>query len=532
MRADSAVASAETTVSEALSALDEVVRSPDALARITGAVRRAVQALTGATAVCITVWDEQNDIMRALPGAFGSTDRNLPASMTGPVSNLRSSAARTFTTGRPYLSNSASGDPNVLQGYVDLFMIERIMCVPLTYGKRPIGVLILANKPADFTDTDIHAVQRIGSRIAMSVELARLFTRVRLQQRLEAVLADAAVAIASGLSVRDCLLPAFRKLSAVTDATVVALISQDGRAPLVWRRGPQDEALERRLTTDARQLAGGSAGAYPQSAGDPGWASLHAPVELYGERTATLSMLRRNGEPFGNDEAGVLGRLANITALAWATERYQHQLAELARARERDRIGDELHDRVAQILFAAQLGLDSVLEDSYGAGADLDLQRIAEVRALLTKGDRVIRDVITHLGSQPDEGLSRRIRLVVDEVEEEFGVAVHVDITDEAAVNKVSRRVADCVVRIAREATVNAAKHAGPCRIRLDLFVDESNRAVIRVSDDGLGVTGPAEDDRRGIRSLRRAAADSDGTLRISRSRHGLGTCVTGSFSM
>ncbi|GAC1373898.1 MAG: hypothetical protein NVSMB4_00880 [Acidimicrobiales bacterium] len=185
---------------------------------------------------------------------------------------------------------------------------------------------------------------------------------------------------------------------------------------------------------------------------------------------------------------------------------------------------------MAQILFAAQLGLDSVLEDSDGAA--LDLQRITEVRALLTKGDRAIRDVITHLESQPDEGLSRKIRLVVEEVEEEFGVAVHVDITDEATINKVSRRVADCVVRIAREATVNAAKHAGPCRIRLDLFVDESGRAVIQVSDDGLGVTGAVEEGRRGIRSLRRAAEDADGTLHISRSRHGLGTCVTGTFSM
>lgn len=518
-------------VTESLNVLDGFVRSPNAVAGVTDVVALAGRALTGATAACITVWDEDRDILRALPGAFGSSNRDLPASITGPVSNPGSSAARTFTTGRSHLSNSASGDPDVLQGYVALFKIDRMLCVPLTSGTRPIGVLILANKPTDFTQEDVTAVEAAAPRIATAVELARLFARMRMQSRLEAILADAAVTIASGRSVGDALLPAFQSLTAVMEATVMALFARDGRSPLIWRRGPRDELLERRFVMDASLLTQRSAGAFPQAAGDPGWAALHAPVELYGEHTATLSILRRNGEPFGSDEAKALSRLANITALAWATERYQHQLAELARARERDRIGEELHDRVAQILFAAQLGLDSILEGGEGP-ADLR-HRIAEVRALLTKGDSAIRDVIERLESKPGEGLSRRLRLAVEAVEEEFGVAVHVDIPDEAAVNRAAKDVADCLVKVAREATTNAAKHAGPCRIFLRLDMKGADRIVIQVVDDGLGVLeGARTSGGRGMRSLRRAAKDAGGTLRVSRNHQGFGTCVSASLPM
>lgn len=80
------------------------------------------------------MWDEERGILSALPGAFGATDDVVAASVTGPVTNRRSATSRVFTTGRPYLSNRASGDPGILQPYVELFDIARILSVPLDNG--------------------------------------------------------------------------------------------------------------------------------------------------------------------------------------------------------------------------------------------------------------------------------------------------------------------------------------------------------------------------------------------------------------
>lgn len=59
------------------------------------------------------------------------------------------------------------------------------------------------------------------------------------------------------------------------------------------------------------------------------------------------------------------------------------------------------------------------------------------------------------------------------------------------------------------------------------------DRIVIQVVDDGLGLLeGARTSGGRRIRSLRRAAKDAGGTLRVSRNQQGFGTCVSASLPM
>ncbi|WP_165438387.1 GAF domain-containing protein [Pseudonocardia sediminis] len=498
---------------------------------VTALVSDVVRPLVGAAAVGITLWDPDRQVLRALPGAFGVGDGALAASVTGPVTNLLSTGSRVFATGQPYLSNDAVRDPGVLQPYAEVFRIHRILSVPLTLPRRRIGVLHLVNKTDDFTVADIACVEEVAPQIAVAVDLARSVGRMAAQQRLEAILTATAVAVASGRQVEDCLVPAFDRFVEVTGASTVALVPLTAD-PLLRRGGPPAPDIEERLLRDARALAATSTGAFPRRAGDPGWAALHAPVTFDGARAATLSVLRRNGEPFSPEESDVVVRLAGLVALAWTTERYQHQLAEIARLRERERIADGLHDRVAQILFAAQLGIDTVLESSPQGPST---ERIVEVRDLLVHGDAAIRDVIHRLSNEPDASPARRIRLEVESVEDEFGVAVRVEIPDPDALATLPRPVADAVVKIVREGTVNAAKHAGPCRIGLDVRTErtdaDDHRLVVTVVDDGLGA-GLDGVPGRGLTSLCRTVDDAGGTLVRTRAGDGFGTRLVATFPL
>ena len=507
---------------------ENLERLPESVNGITGLVADFVRPLTGAATVGITVWDEERSILRALPGAFGAKDVALVASVTGPATNMLSTGTRVFTTGQSYLSNHASGDPGILQSYVEMFRIRRILSVPLDVGDRRIGVLHLVNKPADFTTDDIAAVESVTPQIAIAVDLARLVLQMTARHRMEKILSGAAVAIASGQPVAECLVPAFDELASVTGASVVALFPHDG-PPLIRRAGPSDPELERRLARDARDLDSRSSGAFPHRPGDPGWAAMHAPVDLYGERTATLSVLRRAGEPFVAEEQDVVARLARLVALAWATERYQHQLAEIARLRERELIADELHDRVAQILYAAQLGIDTVLEDAPG---NPDAERMVEVRELLIKGDTAIRNVIRQLTpGQASVGLGHRLRLEVESVEDEFGVAVHVELPPDDELRAVARPVADAVVKIAREGTVNAAKHAGPCRVTLEIRL-EGDELVLSILDDGLGLPSADQGLGYGLSSLYRQVEAMGGKLAVLAGAGGFGTRLVASLPL
>lgn len=351
----------------------------------------------------------------------------------------------------------------------------------------------------------------------MVKDLARSVVRMVGRQRLEKILTQVAVGIASGQPVADCLVPAFDELGAVMGASLVALCPQDSRA-LIRRTGPTDPDVERRLCGAGRQFD------------EPGWVAFHAPVDLSGERMATVSVVRRAEEPFSKDEKDVVTRLASLVALAWATERYQHQLAEIARLRERERIADGLHDRVAQILFAAQLGLDAMLET---ASSPAEIERLTDVRALLTRGDTAIRDVIHQLTTtalQPT--LARRIRVEVESVEDEFGVAIHVDLPTDEELDLVRRPVCDAIVKIAREGTVNAVKHGWPCRIGLELQVDQ-DRVVLAVVDDGLGLRSDAAPrPGHGLGSLHRLVEDVGGTISLACLGCGFGTRLQASFPL
>ncbi|WP_249011429.1 GAF domain-containing sensor histidine kinase [Conexibacter sp. DBS9H8] len=496
-----------------LSELDALPSLPDAIGRLTPTVARGASELLGVTAGCLVVWDGERSILRALPGAFGTSDRALSDSISGPPTNPHSLTSRVFATDQPYMTNDASSDPSLHQQYVDVFRLRRVLAVPLTVGARRVGVLMVANKPAPFTVADVVALERLAPRIATTVQFALSIEKIRRSQRMERILAQAATDVASGKSVEDCLGPALRELGATT-GSALAVLSRRTAAPVLWRGASVDAELEQAFLKAAQNMSMRAAGAYPHDVGDPGWAAAHAPVLFSNDLVAVVSLLRRNGMPFGSDEEESLGRLADIAALAWATDRYQRQVLELTRSRERARIADELHDHVAQIMFAAQIGLDSLLESDV-TECDEERGRLVEIRGLLTIGEAAIRAVIDECDPGPQENLVRRLENTIAAVDDQFHVAVVLSLPDPESVAEVPRSVADGVVRIAHEATINAVKHAGQCRIGLTLY-QAADALCLRVRDDGKGTNGPGFTSRHGVNSMRRAALEIGGVLDIT----------------
>lgn len=516
---------------QAMSALDQLVLSTHNFEEMDAALSARVAPLVGARTSGLMVWDQRREVLQMMPGSFDADDE-AAASCQVSTDNRHSNSARVFVTGLPYMSNHASGDPAILQDYVDLFHVDRLISLPLSMGGRRIGVLHLANKPSPFTAEDLDKAEAVAGRVATAVELFRTVFELRRQQRLEGTVSRVAFGIVTGKSMSDLLPPAFRDVGAAIEASVVALTPRGGR-PILWRCGPRRAHLEQQL---ASPLACATGGAHtdvvrPRGAGDPGHAIVRMPVWLSGKLVAELAAVRNRGVPFAADEVDALSRLANLAALAWAAENYQQQRAELARLRERQRIADDLHDHVAQILFAAQLNLDEVLERS-----DVDRSTegtVSRARALLLKGDSAIRDVIHELSRPHRADLGHRLALLVQDLEEEFELAIHLDIPDgvASAAKTLRRSDADAIVKVAREAIINAAKHAGPCKAVVQLRISRSGRLLLKVVDDGIGLRGDADGNGHGLASLRRTLRDQGGLLRVSSGRYG-GTKVTASIPL
>ena len=283
----------------------------------------------------------------------------------------------------------------------------------------------------------------------------------------------------------DFLRPAIGEVGQAVEASFVAMVP-DGGEPAIWRHG--HSPLEDVVLEEVSRRPGMRAYVVgPEKAGDPGWAVFYAPVHLSGHRVGTLAAMRTRAEPFAREERQALVRLAGLGSLSFATERYKQQRAELARLQERQRIADDLHDDVAQILFAAQLNLDAILEREpghrRGRGGDRTRARparprrhddpqgdppallldLAGVRPAPRRGDRPDRAGV--LGGDPPAARPAAVD----------------------AANGLRRPAADALIKAAREALVNAAKHAGPCRIRVQLALTERSRLLLSVIDDGVG---------------------------------------------
>lgn len=186
----------------------------------------------------------------------------------------------------------------------------------------------------------------------------------------------------------------------------------------------------------------------------------------------------------------------------------RRSIAELAAREERQRIARDLHDGLAQDLaFIAAHGARIAGE----AGEDHPLA-IAARRALA-----VSRGAIADLSAADAPTARAAFRQVAGELEVRFGVRVHID-ADEIRLDPSAR---EHVVRIVREAIVNAAKaHAHNVTVILERRADQF---VLRVVDDGPGIEAGALKSRAGfgLRSMCERANALGGGVTARRSLAG-----------
>ncbi|HET9103533.1 MAG TPA: ATP-binding protein [Solirubrobacteraceae bacterium] len=503
--------------------LDRLVLSAHSLGELGRALTDVIGPLFCDARIGVMVADRQRSMLQMMTGAFGADDVTV-ASHRVSFFDPRSNSARVFTTGLPYISNASAGDSSIRQDYVDVFALRRVLTIPL----GQIGVLHIADGTRDFTLGDLERAVALAPRIGSIVELATTLFRTRREQRVEETISRVAVAIASGASIHTVLPPALEELLEATEATLVAFVPDDA-PPIVARAGAIEPELEAAVLDEAGADPGMRAYVIgPVKAGDPGRAAFYAPVTLGATRIGTLAAMRVRGEPFARSERQSFMRMANVAALNYATERYQQQRAELARLQERQRIADDLHDDVAQILFAAQLPLDSILQGE--VLTDDVAQRIARARGLLIRGDTAIRTVIHRLSRPPAADIATRLASVVAGVEEEFSIAVHLQVERgiAQATRHLARPASDALVKVAREALVNAVKHAGPCRITVELALEAHDRLRLTIADDGFGARPCQGGHHHGLRAIDQLVSDQGGTLSVSCGATGGTTVVAG----
>jgi signal transduction histidine kinase len=194
---------------------------------------------------------------------------------------------------------------------------------------------------------------------------------------------------------------------------------------------------------------------------------------------------------------------------------YWRGLAATAVADERRRMARELHDGVAQELALIRRHVPALASPPHAALA-------REITAAAKRAQDEARRAIDVLNRPGDEPLDRALAREAQQATAGTGVAVSLKLCRGV---DVEPEVREHLVRIAREAIANAARHAGAATIRVEL--DPGHPLRMRVVDDGAGFepASGAADGSFGLLGMRERAAAIGAELTLD-SRPGTGTEV------
>lgn len=195
---------------------------------------------------------------------------------------------------------------------------------------------------------------------------------------------------------------------------------------------------------------------------------------------------------------------------------------------ERSQIAAYLHDDLAQLLFRLALQIDVAkrhlqTDDLEGLSNDLELLRETKDRTS-DKVRALIRDL--HRSPLGRAGLAEALRSFVDDVGEGSGVRFQTNIAD----LRLAPPIQLLIYQIAREAIMNALKHARASTVSVSLRPDEGGLELL-IQDDGVGFhpDGPRPEEHFGLTMMRERAQVAGGIFRID-SAPGEGTAVTVRF--
>jgi signal transduction histidine kinase len=182
----------------------------------------------------------------------------------------------------------------------------------------------------------------------------------------------------------------------------------------------------------------------------------------------------------------------------------RHRRAEIDAVvtRERRRLAADLHDGMAQDLALIAAHEPRLTQD---LGAEHPVA-VAARQALATA-----RGAIVDLSASAEPTTTDALQAVAGELSRRHGVRVDVDAAPENLVGDHR----EAVVRIAREAIVNAVRHGGAANVRVRLRTD-GDQLLLRIDDDGRGLPQPIVVGTRsgyGLREMRNWAERIGGQL-------------------
>jgi two-component system NarL family sensor kinase len=253
--------------------------------------------------------------------------------------------------------------------------------------------------------------------------------------------------------------------------------------------------------------------------GDRGGLELHASVPLLGSEgpVGILNLAAPGDARFDRETLAFLAAVGKQLGIAFERSRLQDQRTREARytaaLEERERIARQMHDSLAQLLFAAELSLQSALAEASPGGPSPAVERAAEaVRGALA-------DLHGLVEVQRPADLSSGLLPALARLAQRTGggeIRVHLD----AQPLEAAGTAAETLYRVAQEAVGNALRHSRARNVWIRVHRTDGGLRL-EVTDDGTGFEPGGAHGGLGLDGMRQRTRAAGGNLSIDSGAEG-----------
>jgi two-component system nitrate/nitrite sensor histidine kinase NarX len=287
-------------------------------------------------------------------------------------------------------------------------------------------------------------------------------------------------------------------------AASVRLAGGDGRTQLIASRGLAPDAVDR---------------------GSP--AFVEVPVKYQDRILGSYSLfLERPVAAMGEDMPDLLISVGRHLGLAIEKARLESEARRLAILEERNLIGNELHDSLAQSLIGMRLQLkllgESLERKDFG-GAQYEASRL---RRAMAQANDDLRELLTNYRLKIDDaGLAATLAGLVERFRHDTGIEVFFQNQCRALALTPAQELQ--VFFIIQEALANIRRHSRARNVRI-MLDNEDDLYTVLIEDDGLGMAdaeGEAPGEHAGLAIMRERTERLQGQIVIE-SEPGEGTRI------
>lgn len=214
---------------------------------------------------------------------------------------------------------------------------------------------------------------------------------------------------------------------------------------------------------------------------------LAAPLWVGDRVTGALCVGSPTEGHFSDEAVMLLTKLANSAAIALENARLYEQAERVAALEERQRIAAEMHDGLAQTLNYLGLKTGQVAEFVEAGRAEEAMHELGRISIAIAQSSQEVRQSIACLqdGPQPHHALQDLLAETVDEFASDGGPPIDLVVRPQAPL-LLPPDETEQVLRVTREALLNARRHARAGHITVCLEQEEGE-ATLTVEDDGGG---------------------------------------------